>query len=67
MENIILVGMPACGKSITGVVLAKTMRMNFVDTDLLIQERVARSRCSKSSMNMASSTSNKQKKLFCWS
>lgn len=39
MENIILVGMPACGKSITGVVLAKTMRMNFVDTDLLIQER----------------------------
>ena len=42
MENIILVGMPACGKSITGVVLAKTMRMNFVDTDLLIQEREQR-------------------------
>lgn len=39
MDNIILVGMPACGKSITGVVLAKTMRKSFVDTDLLIQER----------------------------
>lgn len=38
MSNIILVGMPACGKSITGVVLAKTMRKGFVDTDLLIQE-----------------------------
>ncbi|MCQ4637358.1 shikimate kinase [Anaerovorax odorimutans] len=42
MENLILVGMPACGKSITGVVLAKTMRKNFVDTDLLIQEREQR-------------------------
>lgn len=39
MSNIILIGMPACGKSITGVVLAKTMRKSFVDTDLLIQER----------------------------
>lgn len=39
MENIILVGMPACGKSITGVVLAKTMRKQFLDTDLLIQEK----------------------------
>lgn len=39
MSNLILVGMPACGKSITGVVLAKTMRKNFIDTDLLIQEK----------------------------
>lgn len=38
----VLVGMPACGKSITGVVLAKTMRKNFVDTDLLIQEKEKR-------------------------
>ena len=42
MNNIILVGMPACGKSITGVVLAKTMRKSFIDTDLLIQEREER-------------------------
>ncbi len=39
MPNVILIGMPACGKSITGVVLAKTMRKSFIDTDLLIQER----------------------------
>lgn len=42
MLNIVLIGMPACGKSITGVVLAKTMRKSFTDTDLLIQEREER-------------------------
>ncbi|QHI71058.1 shikimate kinase [Aminipila terrae] len=39
MKNLILIGMPACGKSTIGVVLAKTMGMKFLDTDLLIQER----------------------------
>jgi len=39
MNNVILVGMPACGKSTIGVVLAKTMNKGFVDTDLLIQQR----------------------------
>ncbi len=39
MENIILVGMPSCGKSTVGVVLAKTMNKGFVDTDILIQQR----------------------------
>jgi len=39
MNNIVLIGMPACGKSTIGVVLAKTMGKKFVDTDLLIQER----------------------------
>ena len=38
MRNLILIGMPACGKSTLGVVLAKTLGMKFVDTDLLIQE-----------------------------
>lgn len=38
MSNIILIGMPASGKSTLGVVLAKTMNMRFLDTDLLIQE-----------------------------
>ena len=42
MSNIVLIGMPACGKSITGVVLAKTVRKSFIDTDLLIQEREER-------------------------
>lgn len=36
MENIILIGMPGCGKSTVGVVLAKTLGFDFADTDLLI-------------------------------
>ena len=36
-QNIILIGMPACGKSTVGVLLAKSMLMDFVDTDLIIQ------------------------------
>lgn len=42
MQNLILVGMPACGKSTVGVVLAKTMNKGFVDTDILIQQREGR-------------------------
>lgn len=39
MENIILIGMPACGKSTAGVLLAKKIGFGFIDTDLLIQKR----------------------------
>lgn len=39
MSNLVLIGMPACGKSTVGVTLAKTLGMKFLDTDLLIQER----------------------------
>ena len=42
MNNIILVGMPSCGKSTVGVVLAKTMNKGFVDTDILIQQKEGR-------------------------
>jgi shikimate kinase len=38
VKNIALIGMPACGKSTVGVVLAKVMRYRFVDTDILLQE-----------------------------
>ncbi len=42
MNNYILIGMPACGKSTFGVVLAKSLGMSFVDTDLLIQKKTGR-------------------------
>ena len=37
MKNIVLIGMPACGKSTIGVILAKTMGVGFLNTDLLLQ------------------------------
>ncbi len=39
MKNIILIGMPASGKSTVGVVVAKRLGYDFVDTDLLIQKK----------------------------
>jgi shikimate kinase len=40
-NNLILIGMPSCGKSTLGVLLAKHLAMRFVDTDLMIQEEVS--------------------------
>lgn len=42
MSNIILIGMPGCGKSTVGVILAKTLGIGFIDTDLIIQQREKR-------------------------
>ena len=36
--HIILIGMPACGKSTVGVLAAKTLGYRFIDSDLVIQE-----------------------------
>ncbi len=38
MKNVVLIGMPGCGKSTVGVVLAKTLGYRFLDSDLVIQE-----------------------------
>ena len=42
MKNIILTGMPGAGKSTVGVILAKTLGMNFIDTDIVLQENEGR-------------------------
>ncbi|MFA6226329.1 MAG: shikimate kinase [Methanoregula sp.] len=42
MKNIILIGMPGAGKSTMGVILAKTLGMKFIDTDIVIQEKTGR-------------------------
>ena len=38
-DNVILIGMPSCGKSTVGVVLAKALGYRFIDSDLVIQEQ----------------------------
>lgn len=42
-ENIVLVGMPACGKSTVGKILADRLCRPFVDTDELITEKIGMS------------------------
>jgi shikimate kinase len=39
MKNIVLVGMPSAGKSTIGIILAKVLGYQFLDSDLLIQEQ----------------------------
>lgn len=41
-KNIVLIGMPSTGKSTVGVILAKKLGMNFVDTDILITQRAGK-------------------------
>ena len=42
MGAVILIGMPASGKSTVGVLLAKTLGKGFIDTDLIIQQQQGR-------------------------
>ena len=41
-KNIVLIGMPGCGKSTVGVVLAKITGFRFLDADLVLQEKEGR-------------------------
>ncbi|MED9822578.1 MAG: shikimate kinase [Christensenellales bacterium] len=42
MKNVVLIGMPGCGKSTVGVLLAKALGMAFVDTDVVFQAKEGR-------------------------
>lgn len=43
MKNIVLIGMPGCGKSSIGEVLAKKLCVPFYDADILLEKREKRS------------------------
>lgn len=45
MKNIVLIGMPGAGKSTVGVLLAKSLLMDFTDTDLIIQRKTKKALC----------------------
>jgi shikimate kinase len=41
-NNVVLIGMPGAGKSTVGVLLAKRLEYDFLDTDIVIQAREGR-------------------------
>lgn len=45
MRNLVFIGMPAAGKSTVGVIVAKRLGYNFIDTDLLIQQEEGKLLC----------------------
>lgn len=44
-KNVILIGMPGCGKSTIGSELAQELNRPFVDIDMIIEERIGMSIC----------------------
>ncbi len=45
-KSVTLIGMPGAGKSTVGVLLAKSLLTDFIDTDLIIQRETGKSLCS---------------------
>lgn len=43
MENIVLIGMPGCGKSTVGSLLAQMLERKFVDADLVLEQEAGMS------------------------
>lgn len=43
MANIVLIGMPGAAKSTVGALLASALHMDFVDTDIVLQEQQGKS------------------------
>ena len=41
-DNVILIGMPGVGKSTSGVILAKVLNYDFLDSDLVIQKKMGK-------------------------
>lgn len=39
-NNVILIGMPGVGKSTIGVILAKVLNLDFIDSDIVIQQEM---------------------------
>lgn len=39
-QNIVLIGMPSCGKSTIGKILARRLKKSFIDTDKLIEQEI---------------------------
>lgn len=42
MNNVVLIGMPGTGKSTVGVILAKRLGYDFIDTDLVIAKKAGK-------------------------
>lgn len=64
-KNIVLIGMPCAGKSTVGVLLAKTMLFDFIDTDLLIQRRWNASLCELIGLNGADGFLRMESSVIC--
>ena len=41
-NNVILIGLPGVGKSTSGVILAKVLNYDFLDSDLVIQKKMGK-------------------------
>lgn len=63
--NVVLIGMPGCGKSTVGVLLAKAMQFGFTDTDLLLQRQIGMSLQEYLSRNGLASFLREEEETLC--